>query len=136
MYQEICVLIHRAPLIIEKYGLHMCGLVRWHCSCSMSLPLISGCWNGHLFFRCLIPHVDLSLFVMSEYIHPYVCCYFFFLGSSPARVLSKRPMSTEEGVLSPVSESPPSKVSVLNICVMCVMFECRFACSGILAYVL
>jgi len=48
-------------------------------------------------------------------------------------VLSKRPMSTEEGALSPVSESPPSKVSKLNICVMC---ECRIACGGILAYVL
>ena len=65
-------------------------------------------------------------------------CFFFppSSGSSPARVLSKRPMSTEEGVLSPVSESPPSKVSVLNTCVMCVMFECRIACGGILAYVL
>jgi hypothetical protein len=51
-------------------------------------------------------------------------------------VLSKRPVSTEEGVLSPVSESPPSKVSALNICVLCAMHECRTACGGTLAYVL
>ena len=35
-----------------------------------------------------------------------------------------------------LSESPPSKVSVLNICVMGVMCECRIACGGILAYIL
>jgi hypothetical protein len=51
-------------------------------------------------------------------------------------VLSKRPVSTEEGALSPVSESPPTKVSVLSICVLRVMCECRTARGGILAYVL
>lgn len=70
-------------------------------------------------------------------IYSSLCVLLFFIsGSSPARVLSKRPLSTEEGVLSPVSESPPSKVSVLNICVMCVMCECRISCGGLLAYVL
>ena len=67
-------------------------------------------------------------------IYSSLCVLLFITsGSSPARVLTKRPLSTEEGVLSPVSQSPPSKVSVLNICVMC---EHRISCGGKLAYVL
>jgi hypothetical protein len=46
-----------------------------------------------------------------------------YAGSSPTRSLSKRPVSaTEPGVLSAVSESPPSKVSVLTTCFVCDMY--------------
>jgi hypothetical protein len=52
-------------------------------------------------------------------------------------VLSKRPISTDEGVLSPVSESPPSKVSVLNIhvCVcVCVSAELLVVACWLMYY--
>lgn len=64
----------------------------------------------------------INMFVMSKFTHSYMVLLISYAGSSPTRTLSKRPISaTEQGVLSPMSESPPTKVSmsILSMSFMC-----------------